>query len=102
MTRRPPIFTLFPAATLPRSSGSRAAEPRRQPPQQPASCSRQRGSERHRTPRPPASMAFRTSLSGATRWLLRRLTRSEEHTAELQSHLNLSCRLLLEKKNISH
>src|SRR5207237_8496012 len=30
--------------------------------------------------------------SGAT-------TRSEEHTSELQSHLNLVCRLLLEKKN---
>src|SRR5260370_22935064 len=27
--------------------------------------------------------------------------RSEEHTSELQSHLNLVCRLLLEKKNIS-
>src|SRR5260370_33273961 len=25
-------------------------------------------------------------------------TRSEEHTSELQSHLNLVCRLLLEKK----
>src|SRR5260370_2388019 len=25
--------------------------------------------------------------------------RSEEHTSELQSHLNLLCRLLLEKKN---
>src|SRR5260370_25243131 len=25
--------------------------------------------------------------------------RSEEHTTELQSHLNLVCRLLLEKKN---
>src|SRR5260370_18536499 len=28
----------------------------------------------------------------------RHLTRSEEHTSELQSHLNLVCRLLLEKK----
>src|SRR5260370_23433625 len=28
--------------------------------------------------------------------------RSEEHTSELQSHLNLVCRLLLEKKNIRH
>src|SRR5260370_6689873 len=28
----------------------------------------------------------------------RRLLRSEEHTSELQSHLNLVCRLLLEKK----
>src|SRR5260370_18117183 len=27
-----------------------------------------------------------------------RHTRSEEHTSELQSHLNLVCRLLLEKK----
>src|SRR5260370_4841831 len=27
------------------------------------------------------------------------LARSEEHTSELQSHLNLVCRLLLEKKN---
>src|SRR4030066_286961 len=26
-------------------------------------------------------------------------TRSEEHTSELQSHLNLVCRLLLEKKH---
>src|SRR5260370_21582895 len=29
------------------------------------------------------------------------LTRSEEHTSELQSHLNLVCRLLLEKKKIT-
>src|SRR5260370_19540069 len=30
------------------------------------------------------------------------LLRSEEHTSELQSHLNLVCRLLLEKKNKRH
>src|SRR5260370_29534095 len=29
----------------------------------------------------------------------RKADRSEEHTSELQSHLNLVCRLLLEKKN---
>src|SRR5260370_32781060 len=28
--------------------------------------------------------------------------RSEEHTSELQSHLNLVCRLLLEKKKRTH
>src|SRR5260370_26477782 len=28
--------------------------------------------------------------------------RSEEHTSELQSHLNLVCRLLLEKKKTEH
>src|SRR5207237_4150700 len=30
----------------------------------------------------------------------RHVSRSEEHTSELQSHLNLVCRLLLEKKKI--
>src|SRR5690242_21424704 len=29
---------------------------------------------------------------------VRKLFRSEEHTSELQSHVNLVCRLLLEKK----
>src|SRR5580698_11363608 len=31
-------------------------------------------------------------------WPARTLDRSEEHTSELQSHVNLVCRLLLEKK----
>src|SRR5260370_32743970 len=31
--------------------------------------------------------------------VFRHQQRSEEHTSELQSHLNLVCRLLLEKKN---
>src|SRR5260370_2773052 len=35
---------------------------------------------------------------GARRQCHRRRRRSEEHTSELQSHLNLVCRLLLEKK----
>src|SRR5260370_14583281 len=30
------------------------------------------------------------------------MPRSEEHTSELQSHLNLVCRLLLEKKKITY
>src|SRR5438477_7751221 len=29
----------------------------------------------------------------------KKINRSEEHTSELQSHVNLVCRLLLEKKN---
>src|SRR6476661_7532247 len=33
-------------------------------------------------------------------WYLVRADRSEEHTSELQSHLKLVCRLLLEKKNV--
>src|SRR5260370_14006435 len=41
-------------------------------------------------------------FNGGTVWLDHGgglLSRSEEHTSELQSHLNLVCRLLLEKKN---
>src|SRR5260370_26229896 len=37
-------------------------------------------------------------LQFATRDHIESATRSEEHTSELQSHLNLVCRLLLEKK----
>src|SRR5260221_3779789 len=32
----------------------------------------------------------------------RQLSRSEEHTSELQSHSDLVCRLLLEKKKTKH
>src|SRR6266571_8476503 len=41
----------------------------------------------------PAPRAPRTSTSPTPR--------SEEHTSELQSHVNLVCRLLLEKKKIT-
>src|SRR2546429_3432600 len=69
MIRRPPRSTLFPYTTLFRS-------------------------------------VARTALpdphdSGATTWRCgdaRGITRSEEHTSELQSRLHLVCRLLLEKK----
>src|SRR5690242_21270226 len=37
-------------------------------------------------------------LSAPNRISLHVLGRSEEHTSELQSHVNLVCRLLLEKK----
>src|SRR5207237_3262586 len=44
------------------------------------------------------------ALDGVAAWqAVRRLVvRSEEHTSELQSHLNLVCRLLLEKKKNNH
>src|SRR5467141_4933006 len=47
-----------------------------------------------RSPRPRACPAWRAprSISPYCAW------RSEEHTSELQSHLNIVCRLLLEKK----
>src|SRR5690242_21367617 len=43
-------------------------------------------------------MSSSPSISRANR-LLPVALRSEEHTSELQSHVNLVCRLLLEKKN---
>src|SRR6266480_5068951 len=42
-------------------------------------------------PATPANVPMQTPLQ---------LQRSEEHTSELQSHVNLVCRLLLEKKKI--
>src|SRR3954465_11813031 len=50
-------------------------------------------STRQNTRRPILSTARRT-------WS--KVSRSEEHTSELQSHDNLVCRLLLEKKNSRH
>src|SRR5260370_23010436 len=85
MIRRPPRSTLFPYTTLFRSN--------------------------HGVARDPVRVAFgirvffvnRTGqhLDGTHKEraiFLGRALRSEEHTSELQSHLNLVCRLLLEKK----
>src|SRR3970282_3027090 len=55
----------------------------------------------------PYTTLFRSGLSWDStssagrrlRWLRARSPRSEEHTSELQSHHDLVCRLLLEKKN---
>src|SRR5437667_3899601 len=48
---------------------------------------------RSRAPLPPRSTPTRSSSCDP------RCPRSEEHTSELQSHHELVCRLLLEKKN---
>src|SRR5260370_10638927 len=79
MIRRPPRSTLFPYTTLFRS---RAVAARAGVAAGQGRCRRSRGSARL----PDRVMA----VDGAAR--------SEEHTSELQSHLNLVCRLLLEKK----
>src|SRR5690242_21244839 len=48
---------------------------------------------------PVRSADFLKSLDNEVRVVFRLQTRrSEEHTSELQSHVNLVCRLLLEKK----
>src|SRR5438876_7508797 len=77
MIRRPPRSTLFPYTTLFRSR-------RRRTP------SWSRGRTRH-TPRGVRGRASRSAASSS-------VSRSEEHTSELQSPVHLVCRLLLEKK----
>src|SRR5690606_41551626 len=86
----------FPTRRSSDLSGSRAPRPRVrnlqvQGPAQPAPSRPRPLSPRRlskRAPRPPLSR-LRRPLS---------LSRSEEHTSELQSRENLVCRLLLEKK----
>src|SRR5690242_21521467 len=102
MLRRPPRPTLFPYTTLFRSGAGA-----------PGAAASARSSRANR----PRSMRFQlaswsgsTSLLGACAITLppvdrggtrttgdRGGPRSEEHTSELQSHVNLVCRLLLEK-----
>src|SRR5260370_11151917 len=49
---------------------------------------------------PPGDIGDCTGLGVRVPLWLSFALRSEEHTSELQSHLNLVCRLLLEKKKI--
>src|SRR4051812_49674422 len=92
MIRPPPISTLFPYTTLFRSGdlGPVTVLPG------------QTGSGDEGTAMleiihdlaPGAQLYFATAFTS--------ITRSEEHTSELQSHVNLVCRLLLEKKKKIH
>src|SRR5438034_2010242 len=77
MIRRPPRSTLFPYTTLFRSAMKISTAPFKPAPK--ATCSR---------------MCL-------ARHILEQVARSEEHTSELQSHSDLVCRLLLEKKKKS-
>src|SRR5437773_7525790 len=78
MTRRPPTSTLFPYTTLFRSLRGVFG-----------------GVGQHR-----AAVAQRAQVLGGIKTRRGELSdgRSEEHTSELQSHHDLVCRLLLEKK----
>src|SRR2546430_7772856 len=88
MIRRPPRSTLFPYTTLFRSGGSSPARPRSVVPR--------RGT--YSTKPGPFRRWARSGPSCLPQPHEDRLTRSEEHTSELQSQSNLVCRLLLEKK----
>src|SRR5260370_27860084 len=81
MIRRPPRSTLFPYTTLFRSHRRHQVKAQARPSSnnwEVSGCILRRLSR---------------ELERVARWI-----RSEEHTSELQSHLNLVCRLLLEKK----
>src|SRR5947207_8225971 len=79
MIRPPPSSTLFPYTTLfrsPRRRTARSAAP---------------AAARARSPRESGGQTGSCSPGKES-------ARSEEHTSELQSHSDLVCRLLLEKK----
>src|SRR5260370_30316096 len=96
MIRRPPRSTLFPYTTLFRSLTSvhpvedlahqvhRGVRVQEREPGDGLALPRRRGDEGH---------LVLQQLEDQVAFI-----RSEEHTSELQSHLNLVCRLLLEKK----
>src|SRR5260370_19394463 len=84
MIRRPPRSTLFPYTTLFRSHPDRDSLIRQRLPVQ-----RILVGLGIVVPMNPVRRVRCPGFIG---------TRSEEHTSELQSHLNLVCRLLLEKK----
>src|SRR5436190_18531138 len=88
MLPRPPRSTLFPYTTLFRSAAAT----------NPSSAS---GSWSQRTSRGMSPFSPRSTVcssSRVSRFQKTRELRSEEHTSELQSHSDLVCRLLLEKK----
>src|SRR5260370_31971740 len=96
MIRRPPRSTLFPYTTLFRSQ---LRNPSLRHPSGPVlpDCMASRLEQFNRI----AVGIFNLNLFAARAYLhFIFKTRSEEHTSELQSHLNLVCRLLLEKKKI--
>ena len=80
MIRRPPRSTLFPYTTLFRSLAMN--QPNWQQPKKAKSSIRR-----------PKNKCDKENIDAL---------RSEEHTSELQSLVNLVCRLLLEKKNHYH
>src|SRR5690242_21005824 len=89
MLRRPPPSTLFPYTTLFRSRARQVVQELR------SGAARERPEPGAGASRGDDGPEVVDRRHGGT---LVSVTRSEEHTSELQSHVNLVCRLLLEKK----
>src|SRR5437667_7253485 len=86
MIRRPPRSTLFPYTTLFRSRVLYLPQ------------DRSTWGNGQAVGYTSLALAWLDSLYGKYRWPQLTNVRSEEHTSELQSHHDLVCRLLLEKK----
>src|SRR5260370_10676900 len=93
MIRRPPRSTLFPYTTLFRSTSEITWESGTVLPLSYGALKAEKTNKENRIKKPYKSRFFQENFV---------LNRSEEHTSELQSHLNLVCRLLLEKKKQNH
>src|SRR3712207_7703352 len=91
MIRRPPRSTLFPYTTLFRSAAMGGLAFRGVPRDRASERITARGGQRHPGVVWPSCAKNVRNLSDP-------LSRSEEHTSELQSRQYLVCRLLLEKK----
>src|SRR5260221_5717779 len=94
MIRRPPRSTLFPYTTLFRSQKNRRG-PETGPAARPGDRQAGRLSWRSQSGEQAVDLGgtmFRADAEAEA------ASRSEEHTSELQSHSDLVCRLLLEKK----
>src|SRR5260221_1778485 len=97
MIRRPPRSTLFPYTTLFRSSLDTAASKSRA-----CACNTSAGGSL--SVRKASLIIYSCFLAlplGTESVIILIRQRSEEHTSELQSHSDLVCRLLLEKKKIT-
>src|SRR5437588_1868298 len=101
MIRPPPRSTLFPYTTLFRSSESYSRKNLNQSRDaaiagyEPVIARAKAAGVRVRG---YLSMVVADPWDGPSRDIRARVPRSEEHTSELQSHSDLVCRLLLEKK----
>src|SRR2546421_9245247 len=88
MIRRPPRSTLFPYTTLFRSIWIDESYP-------PVLLVYKARRLRHESGNWASGSSLSSKRSSTISWIL---SRSEEHTSELQSRSDLVCRLLLEKK----
>src|SRR5436190_4406096 len=98
MKRPPPRSTLFPYTTLFRSRPTATAG--RDLPGRSRGWRGRAHIPSSRTTHRAVSSRCHSCSSGSGCWWGTHPPRSEEHTSELQSHSDLVCRLLLEKKNI--